>query len=45
VVRIKNTLDIREIWISESMLDEAKEMDNIEILSEPAEMDLSEVRV
>ena len=45
VVRIKNTLDIREIWISESMLDEAKEMDNIEILSEPAEMELSGVRV
>jgi hypothetical protein len=45
VVRIKNTLDIREIWISESMLDEAKEMDNIEILSEPAEMDLFGVRV
>ncbi|MGZ9817929.1 nickel pincer cofactor-dependent isomerase, group 22 [Peribacillus simplex] len=35
VVRIKNTLDIGEIWISESMMEEALKNKNIEILSEP----------
>lgn len=37
VIRIKNTLEIGEIWISESMLDEAKSIKDIEILSEPTE--------
>jgi antitoxin (DNA-binding transcriptional repressor) of toxin-antitoxin stability system len=41
VVRIKNTLDIQEIWISEALLDEAREMEDIEILSKPAEMEFS----
>lgn len=40
VVRIKNTLDIGEIWISESMLEEALKNKNIEILSEPEELAL-----
>ncbi|KKK36801.1 hypothetical protein WQ57_17210 [Mesobacillus campisalis] len=41
VVRIKNTLDIQEIWISEALLDEAREMEDIEILSQPVEMEFS----
>ncbi|MDM5222627.1 lactate racemase domain-containing protein [Peribacillus sp. NJ11] len=40
VVRIKNTLDIGEIWISESMMEEALKSKNIEILSEPEELAL-----
>jgi uncharacterized protein (DUF362 family) len=43
VVRIKNTLEVRDIWISESLLKEAKNMDDIEILSEPEVMELSAV--
>jgi Lactate racemase N-terminal domain len=41
MVRIKNTLALRDIWISESLLDEARQMNDIEILSEPFEMDFS----
>jgi hypothetical protein len=41
MVRIKNTLVLRDIWISESLLDEARQMKDIEILSEPFEMDFS----
>ncbi|WP_394141172.1 lactate racemase domain-containing protein [Cytobacillus oceanisediminis] len=37
-VRIKNTLDIGEIWISESMIDEAKQNSNLEIISELEEL-------
>ncbi|MCM3675142.1 lactate racemase domain-containing protein [Peribacillus simplex] len=40
VVRIKNTLEIGEIWISESMMEEALKNKNIEILSEPEELAL-----
>ncbi|MES1039943.1 lactate racemase domain-containing protein [Peribacillus simplex] len=40
VVRIKNTLEISEIWISESMMEEALKNKNIEILSEPEELAL-----
>lgn len=40
VVRIKNTLEISEIWISESMMEEALTNKNIEILSEPEELAL-----
>jgi len=36
IVRIKDTLHLGEIWISESMLEEAKAMPDIEILTEPA---------
>ncbi len=36
IVRIKDTLHLGEIWISEAMLEEAKAMPDIEILSEPA---------
>ncbi|CRH70843.1 Uncharacterised protein [Chlamydia trachomatis] len=38
VVRIKNTLEIGEIWISESMMEEALKNKNLEILSEPEEL-------
>lgn len=38
-VRIKDTLHLGEIYISEAMLPEAKTIPNIEILTEPAEMD------
>jgi uncharacterized protein (DUF362 family) len=41
VVRIQNTLEVGEIWISESLLEEAKQMEDIEILSRPEIMDLS----
>jgi hypothetical protein len=34
VVRIKNTLEIEEIWISESMIEEAEKNYNLEIISE-----------
>jgi hypothetical protein len=34
VVRIKNTLEIGEIWISESMMEEAEKNSKLEILSE-----------
>jgi hypothetical protein len=40
LVRIKNTLHIKEIWISESLLPEAWEREDIEVLSAP----LSEVK-
>ncbi|GEN36345.1 MULTISPECIES: lactate racemase domain-containing protein [Aneurinibacillus] len=40
VVRIKNTLDIKEIWISESLLAEAKEREDVEILTGPRELEL-----
>lgn len=40
-VRIKNTLDIGEIWISESMISEAEENPNLEILFEPEELVLN----
>lgn len=41
VVRIKNTLDIGEIWISESLLEESGELRDIQILSEPMEWDFN----
>ncbi|MBT2689142.1 DUF2088 domain-containing protein [Bacillus sp. ISL-47] len=37
-VRIKNTLDIGEIWISESLIDEAKQNSNLDIISELEEL-------
>jgi hypothetical protein len=40
VVRIKNTLEIDEIWISESMIEEARKNSNLEILSELEELEL-----
>ncbi|CAH0279231.1 MULTISPECIES: lactate racemase domain-containing protein [Peribacillus] len=40
VVRIKNTLEIGEIWISESMMEEALKNKNIELFSEPEELAL-----
>lgn len=38
LVRIKNTLDIGEMWISESMIEEAEGNGNLEIVSEPMEI-------
>ena len=38
LVRIKNTLHLGEFMISESLLDEARAMPNVTILSEPFEM-------
>ena len=38
LVRIHTTLHLKEIWISESLLEEAKQNDKIEILSEPEDM-------
>ncbi|PAE25713.1 lactate racemase domain-containing protein [Bacillus sp. 7894-2] len=37
-VRIKNTLDIGEIWISESLIEEAKQNSNLEIISDLQEL-------
>ncbi|USG67369.1 nickel-dependent lactate racemase [Brevibacillus ruminantium] len=41
LVRIENTLQVRDIWISESLLPEARERMDIEVLSEPVVMDFS----
>ncbi|HZG16236.1 MAG TPA: lactate racemase domain-containing protein [Candidatus Bathyarchaeia archaeon] len=41
MVRIPNTLHIRDIWISESMLEEARERTDIEVLSEPMRLNFS----
>jgi len=41
MVRIANTLHVKDIWISESMLQEARERTDIEILSEPMCMNFS----
>ncbi|WP_425058879.1 hypothetical protein SCACP_35280 [Sporomusa carbonis] len=38
IVRIKDTLHLGEIWISEELLPEARNNPNIDILSEPQEM-------
>lgn len=42
MVRIKDTLHLGEIEISEAMLPEAKALENIEILSEPYELNFNE---
>lgn len=42
MVRIPNTLEIGEIWISESMMEDARKNPNIEILSEPELMPFDE---
>ncbi|MFJ7469964.1 lactate racemase domain-containing protein [Peribacillus frigoritolerans] len=41
IVRIKNTLEIGEIWISESMMEEALKNEDIEILSDPEDLALN----
>jgi hypothetical protein len=41
MVRIKNTLHLKDIWISESLLHEARQRDDIEIVTEPLPMDFS----
>ncbi|QBP42482.1 nickel pincer cofactor-dependent isomerase, group 22 [Paenisporosarcina antarctica] len=41
VVRIKNTLDIGEIWISESLLEDSRGLRDIQILSDPMEWDFN----
>lgn len=40
MVRIQNTLSLREIWISESLLPEAKQRQDIDILGDPEPMEL-----
>jgi len=41
MVRIANTLHVKDIWISESMLQEVRERTDIEVLSEPMCMNFS----
>lgn len=43
MVRIKNTLELKEIWISEIMLSEALKKIAIDVLTEPAIMHFSEI--
>ena len=38
IIRIKNTLDMEYIYVSESMADEVKLIPNLEIVSEPIEL-------
>ena len=42
IVRIKDTLHLEEIYISEALLEEARENPAIELLSEPFEMSFDE---
>ena len=42
MVRIPNTLEVGEIWVSESMLDDAMQNPNIKILTEAAPMPFDE---
>jgi len=42
IIRIKNTLKLEEIQVSENLLDEAKKNPRIEILSDPKEMAFDE---
>ncbi|MCF8566845.1 nickel-dependent lactate racemase [Alicyclobacillus tolerans] len=42
LVRIKNTLELKEIWVSESMLSEAVQNEQIEVLTNPMPMDFSD---
>lgn len=41
IVRIQDTLNVEDIWISEAMLDEAERNENIEVLRYPGEMEFS----
>jgi hypothetical protein len=41
LVRIHNTLELKEIWISESLLPEARAREDVDVLSEPAEIHFS----
>lgn len=41
LIRIKNTLDIKEMWISESLMSEAMAREDLEILTEPSVMNFS----
>ncbi len=41
MVRIKNTLEIGEIWISESLVEEAEKNNSLEIVSKPRELVLN----
>lgn len=42
VVRIKDTMHLEEIWISEAMLSEAESREDVEVLSEPFEWPFDE---
>lgn len=44
LVRIQNTLSLREIWISESLLPEAKQRQDVEILGGPEQMELEDAQ-
>ncbi|MFC4768055.1 lactate racemase domain-containing protein [Effusibacillus consociatus] len=44
LVRIHNTLELENIWISESLIPEARANEDIEILTEPVPMHFSEHR-
>ncbi|MBU5434014.1 lactate racemase domain-containing protein [Pseudoflavonifractor sp. MSJ-37] len=35
IVRIKNTMEIRDIWVSEALIDEVKANPNLELMGEP----------
>ncbi|MFD2922226.1 lactate racemase domain-containing protein [Halobacillus naozhouensis] len=41
MIRIRNTLDIKDIWISESMLPETEGRDDLEMLTRPDDPDFS----
>lgn len=41
LVRIENTLHVRDIWISESLLPEARSRSDVEVLTEPIVMNFS----
>lgn len=42
VIKIKNTLDVKEMWISENLTAEAESITDMEILSEPVEMSFTD---
>ena len=37
IVRIKNTLEMGEIWVSENMIPEIKDIPGVKIIGEPEE--------
>ena len=43
IVRIKDTLHLGEIWISEPMLEDARKTDGVEIIGEPVEFGFDEM--
>lgn len=41
LVWIRNTLELKDVWISESLLEEARRREDVEILTEPVSTDFS----